>query len=811
MPIANPERLKYPMQRLSDWALNLFPLTAVSTATVSGTPLVTAYPLARVTITGATNWSSVYPNMLVRITRSGTLVYSGAVRKVDYSAPDALYLGALMFGDTGYNTGGNLTIASGDTVTIYSVRVPWGFWSRIDLDTEEIYKKWDEEVLYDGTTISKTEFPQPVANLGAWQRGVVDPISGVATLTHSAATSTVWRGSSFTVQWALPSGAALVSGYSLTDPTIEVEYDAGTYLIGCTITEVGGSTPARTRTAWRYVWAVDGSTVLDTSDTVACEVISDTSTYDEGRTLTVRLTGTGTQLSDALYAGAPVLMTYTTQYSNDAGESWVGVPEQVGVFAGYLTNWTAVQSDGQVLTVDAVVENALSTCKRVGVHKQLLRVRSVGNEWVNTVAANGTVAYFAYYLLAHHVPWVMDMHDFDASAMSAFRLRAFRSDATDIATALQRAAAYCLNGTAGCTSDGKIVLKRDPRIESNTYNSGLDERWTIDADHIAESFSYALAPIGTVYDVRGDFWVSTNTRPIDAYIARTNSQAPSQGTRMETTNSFIATSLTDGLQRVGHYKAAANSPIERLEIPLAALQDVIDPAAQALYRLDLASVDALNTGLLDDVLAVARTVNRQWQTEPNGETSLSLSASFVPLTRGQAGVVEMQPGIGLNRGGLTYSVELLDNSPSSGWAVFVAGAGTYDGGANAWLSGSITRPNGRKLRQIDVQADFPSPFQATAQISISFDLTLGTVVNPEAACIQLLHTRSNGTTAPLATVTFAQAAGVYEGTNVTFNWTGRIVLKGLRIRLASCIVNPSDPLDGTVRLLDSYSRVLVTS
>lgn len=812
MPITNPERLKYSQQRIADWALNIYPLTVVSTATVFATPAVTDYPLAQLQISGATNWTAVQSNMLVKITTpAGVPVYAGAVRKVVTADPNALYLGALMYGDGGYNVGTNLTIASGDVVTIYDVRVPWGFWSRIDLDTEEIYKAWDEDVYYAGTSISKTEFPLPVANLGAWQRGVVDPVTGVATLTHSADSSKVWRGSSFTVQWILPTGAALASGYSLTDETIEVEYDAGTYLIGCTVTEVGGSTPARTRTAWRYVWAVDGDTVKDTSDVLACEVVSDVATFDEGRTLRVRFSGTGAELSSALYAGAPVLMTYTIQYSDDAGTSWVTVPEQIGAFAGYLADFASVNSDGEDVTIEVTVENVMTVCKRVGVHKQVLRVRALGNEWVNTIAANGTVEYFAYYLLAHHTPWVVEMHDFDATAMSAFRTRAFRADASDIATALQRAAAYCLGGTAGCSSDGKVILKRDPRMESNTYIGTLDERWTIDADHIAESFTYTRNPFGQVYDARGDFWVSTNVRPIEAYISRTNSQAASQGTRMETVSGYIASSLSDGLQRIGHYKAALNATISQVDVPLAALQDVIDPATPAVYRLDLASVDALNSGLFDDVQAVARTVTRQWQIEPSGETTLQIAASFVLLTRGQAGVVEMQPGIGLNRGGLTYGVELLDFTPVSGWAVTRAGTGTYDSGQNAWLSGSETRPNGNKFRIIDIQADFPTPYLVTAQISISFDLTIGTVVNPNAACIQLLHARSNGTVSTLASVTFAQATGVYEGTNVQFIWTGRIVLKGLRVRLASCLVLPSASLDGSVRLLESYSRVFVTS
>jgi hypothetical protein len=981
MPIANPSRLKYPTQRVVDWALNLFPLRAVSTATITSSFTAANYPRSRFVITGATNWSSVRPEMFVIIRRAGSAIYHGSVRRVDASDPTSLYLAGMMYGDTGQAREQEIGIDSGDVATIYDVRVPWAYWSRIDIDTDSFFKRWNEGVYYEGTTISKTEYPLPVANLGPWQRGQVDAESGVATLTHSAAGSKVWRGSGFTVQWHLPAGAALASGYSITDATIEVEYAPGIYLIGCTVTEVGGASPARARTGWRYVWAVDGVTVLDTSDLAACEILSDDADYNEGRSIRVRVSGTN--LSSLLYTGAPVLMTYRYQFSNDGGETWVNVPESDGAFSGYVTEYTNITSTGDIESVEVLAQNPLGIgLTRLGIYEQLLRRRNAGNEWTNTIAALCNAEYFVYYLIDHHASWMTIMHDFDATELAPFSVRAFRTDAGKLTAALQRAAGYCLGATVGCTSDGAIVFKRDPRYESNTYNSALDMRWTIDDDHVRESLVFARSEMSRVYDVQGNFFISGTTRPIEAYIARTNSGAPAQGTDAPSAGDFIALDLADGLARVGHFKAAENSPTQQIEVRFAGMQDVIDPCRQGLYTLNLSSVDALNTGAVDGRLFVARRVSRTWQTTDTGDVVVNISAVFVPVTRGVPARTQLVPGVTIPTGGLSYILIQNEATPDNGWGAYVSGGGEFQpdfdwgwefdfraslhnfngvtsalnwvsgqglddvltvnlttlkvrgtravsafGGAGTWenvrafeldytaatgiynpstlylrvriagspgsyfynntdvsmLDGSFTvgadiaanqrtgatfdidgavgwntggtppvadpggnltyhalrlygvgsvpsifttgsaitppggrgywsgktytQPNGLQRRMIDVQADFTPPFTTVTAIRIFFDLTIGTVVNPNAACIQLLHTRTDGAESVISTVTFAQAAGTYEGTGVLYEWRGRLKLQGLRVRISSCLVNNGDPVDGFVRFLKDYELI----
>ncbi len=964
MPIANPAYLKYPYQGLSAWQFNVFPKVSVGTATLSGTPTNTAYPRGHLTVTGASGgWTSALPDMLVEIARAGAVYYRGSVRKVPTST--TLYIAGAQYGDTGQAQEIATPFANGDTVTIYSVRIPFAFWSRIDFETEFVLKRWDETVYYDDApTVSKTAYPLPVANLGAWQRGAVDATTGVATLTHSAAGSTVWRGSSFTVLWSLPSGAALAGGYALTDEEIEVEYDPGIYIIACTITEVGGSTPARTRTAYRYVWAIDNETVFDTSEQYAVEVLSSSHLYNEGRVMSFRVTGA--DLEDVLYTGAPVLMTYQYKYSDDGWETTVSVPETLQTFVGYICEYTTVRSDGEIDYVEITVENPLSTLRRVGIAKQLLAVKAQQNRWFKTLAALGHIGYFTYYLIDHHASWVLSLHDFDYSALAAFFRRSFTADGGDMLSALQRAASFCLGGTIGCTTDGAIILKREPQIEGDTYNGTLEEYWTIDGDLVEDEVIFGRSPMMGVYDARGGFSVTGTTRPIEAYIGRTNAAAPSQGVRLENIPDHIALTRTDGLQRTGNFKAAVNAPTPDITIRFPAAQDVIDPCQPRLYRVDMPTLDALDTGLLDDRLFVARRVDQQWQATDVGETIVKTTAVLAPVTRGQAGLVELQPGVNMNNGSIPVvnvfpALNLFETATDDagvyvdnfdwGWRFnflstamgFVAFGGTYGawtvgvgwqaspviigttvyirelningenvsnianirridvdynatigfgyvanatlsevnskllavengtqtaeliyplgaagsdvftqvrigsrtagpppvdpGGAYTlkefrvygvnpaptWADGtSITPPDGgywvgenvvldsgNQRRLIDILQYSAFPYPEIVSITVIFDLTLGTYTgNGDKYALQFRHVKSDGSETGITQLTFDQADGTYEGTDVEFTWTGRLVLQGFRVRLSSSFVDSSGTPNGVCKIKNIYYGVV---
>lgn len=643
MPIANPSYLKYTHQALSSWQLNVFPRLVVGTATISGTPNEASYPLAQLTVTGASaGWTGGLPDNYITIARAGVVYYHGSLRRVPTST--IVYIEGSAYGNTGHSFEDALVFTNGDVITIYSVIIPFSFWSRISPESEAILKRWASDVFYeDDPSISKNDYPDPIPNLGAWQRGAVNAGTGLATLTHSASTSKIWRGSSFTVLWALPAGAALVGGYALTDATIQVTYPPGVYIIACAVTEVGGSTPARNRTGYRYVWAVDGSTRKDTSGDLSIEVVSSSHLYNEGRNMTFRFRGAS--LENTIYTGAPVLMTYGYEYSNDGWETVVTVPETVQSFIGYITAYTTLISDGDIQTVDVTVSNPLSAMKELGIAKQMLVVKATQNEWVYVDATIANVAYFIYYLIRFHASWAMKVHDFDADVGLTFFKRAFSTDAGSLTSSVQRAASFILGGTMGCTSDGKFLLKREPQIESDAYNATLDEAWTIDGDHVDGEVDFARAEMSRVFDVRGGFFVTGTALPVSAYIGRTNAGAPGQGISMDSASDYIALTLADGLSRIGNYRASVNAPTPDIMIELAGMQDVIDPCLPKLYRVDMPELDPMQTGLLDNRLFVARRVDQSWNVAQNGDTLVRTSITLAPVTRGVPGRVELQPGV----------------------------------------------------------------------------------------------------------------------------------------------------------------------
>lgn len=970
--------LKYPSQALESWQVNVFPKRAIATATINGTPAANTYPFGELAVDGTSGWSAIREGMLIEIARDGVVYYTGTARK-DYNASAAtiLYIPWTSYGESGRGRETALAFEDGDTVTVYDVRVPWEFRSRLDPETKLPFKMGDQTVYYEGasSSISRTEYPQPVVNIGTWQRGVVDPDTGVATLTHSAANTTVWRGSGFTVEWILPTGAALASGYNLTDETIEVEYEPGAYIIGCTVTEVGGSTPARTRTGYRYVWAIDGDTQKDTSDIVAITPSDDVSDYDNGRNLT--LTFEGASLSDILYTGAPVLMTTRYAYSNDrwlTRENLDGVT--VGSYVGYVSRFATVSDDGEIQRVIVTVVNPLQSCAKLGVADYALRIKPTGNRWFKSIVAGGRmghVGYFIYWIIQHHAPFLFTMHDYDWGDFDDFRAKAFVVNSASIGDAIQNAAAYCLGGTAACTSDGALKLKRDPAYESDAYNAALDMRWTIDIDHIDGQVEYERDELPEVYQAQGAFAVSANTGAIEIQVGFKNLFAPGQGTQTASIPDHIALSAADGAARTGHYLQALNSPTPSLEIQLAGAQDVIDPAEPVLYTLDLSGYDPLNTPLLDSALFTVQRVTRDWVDNGFG-WDVRTRLTVRPLTRGKPSLLQALPGVGGGGNGqasiFIYPVLNLFDTATDGagefvdgqdwgwewdftvsnmnWSAYVTGT-TYsagvgwlsgtetltstqwtrriaiesesaspdtmsnlrmavleyigtrgvgygllffnstgnfqtgytpytpvDGGNTGfaewntpsgsgasrlmlscrigslisgppavdpggqitavavraygvgtkpsgwttgasippllpdgyWTSGDVTLSNGRARRLIDIRQYVAQPFPSVKRIFVEFDLTIGTVVNENAYCLRIRHALADGSFVALALLTFAEAAGTYEGTGVIFEYVGTLKLQGLQVSLSSSLVNDGDSPDGSCRITNIYYEAL---
>ncbi len=646
MSIPNAERLTYPFQRVKGVQVNTFPKITIASGSVGSTPSTASYPLAQLEISTDGNQDLIKQGMMVEFSRDGVIYYRGTVRK-DYSldTPNTLFIGGISVGDGGIlGLTTPLRFASGDSYTVYATRTPFSFWSRISPTDSRALKKWDENVRYeDAPALSKNAFPRPVVNLGAWQRGVVDSNTGYARLTHSASASTVWRGTGFTVEWTLPAGATLVSGYNLDDVTIEVDYEEGAHIIECEVTEVGGANPARKRKGYRYVWAIS-DTYQDTSNQEAIEIEQDEQD-ERGRTVVLRVTG-ATDPTETWFIGAPVLMTSQVEFSDDMWETSVSVPEANRSFAGYVSQIGSVQSDGQVYSFSVTVVNLMTFLDNtLPIATQVLNNASNANRWYRTVPVIGNLSYFCYYLLEYHAPFVMDLHDFDASALAEFKRPSYSIDKGSIYRALQEAAGLCLGATVGVTSEGKVLFKRNPSVENSTYINALGIRTTVDADWVAENLSYERTDTPSALDVEGAFTI-TQTDPLQvrAFVARARYGAQGLGNTEPVATDFIALSKEDGRERVGRWLSVINSPVKALQIRTTGVQDVFDPCEDHVYTVQLDDYDAYNTGLLNSTSWVVKSVTREWD---NSDTwiILRLVVQFAPITRGQRAKIVPQPPV----------------------------------------------------------------------------------------------------------------------------------------------------------------------
>ena len=139
--------LKYPLQALEAFQVNIFPKRSIATAVLDGTPV--DYPLGVLTVASTSGWSDIVQGMLVEIARAGTVYYTGTIRKsYDASNPTDLYIAWSSLGESGRGRETALTFTDGDAVTVYDVRVPWEFRSRIDVETPLFFKMGDQTVYH---------------------------------------------------------------------------------------------------------------------------------------------------------------------------------------------------------------------------------------------------------------------------------------------------------------------------------------------------------------------------------------------------------------------------------------------------------------------------------------------------------------------------------------------------------------------------------------------------------------------------------------------------------------------------------------
>lgn len=569
VPVNDVALFRRPLQS-TEIRLNAFPRVTVATALIN--QAVFAYPLAQVTVDNTSaGWTGVKAGMLIVITDgSGNTILTSTCRKDATS--NTLFLSALNLGDSGFAENIQPFLADNQTVTVYSVRTAWAFLSRIAAGV--FYKRFDVAYTDEGSN------PVPVCNVGHWQQA--DCIAGVAEFALSASASYAHGSKTITAySWVLPTGVSLASG-NLTDASITVEADPGNYIVACTVTDSG----SKTHTAYTYLFANDGvgGTNPALSDSAALRITRDDQTRD-GRELTIELT-LEQNSPDVFYPGAPI---HLKEYPTFGGAVLEG-DDFVSDFCGYITDYAEVVGNNEFNRIEITVKSPYLLARQLPIAPQLLEVATSPANWTQLQLAYMTPATACWYLLQHHAPELLTLHDFDRGGVTDITRLTYELKAADLAGQLKNVSELVL-GTIGSASDGTFCLRRNPVLEDNTYRNAIDNlyEWT-ESDitaPLAYNWRYRMQTgqtIGYAFAYSG----SGLPTPLAAISGRAQGQATGKGRTPD-----FAVTLAQGQAKVnatvGHYHAMENAAVSEINVTAALNIDIIDPARMVWHTIDVSA------------------------------------------------------------------------------------------------------------------------------------------------------------------------------------------------------------------------------
>jgi hypothetical protein len=623
--------------------VNLPPLVELATAEIQTTP--SAYPAYDFAITNTSaNWGNpgvAIESQFVRIFKpSGKLAFEGQLRRNATST--LLRLPAQNAGDTGIARQFAQVIQAGDQVVVYDTRRPGSMMSFLDPNTEEQYKRYDDD-FDDGTTYGKqTVYPKPVVNMGTHQHKVVGG-SGTTAFALSGAGSYSWNGNSIAYLWELPTGVTLLSG-TLTSASITVEAVPGAHQIALRVNDV---VTGKLKRGYRYLYATDGidGDYPAFSDAYAPLAIESDEHTPTGRKMSIRfkVNRSDTGFWNSLYTGAQVYIKYQHEYSDDDWHSQdkpsAGLIEE---YTGFIRSYEVEISKYGIKSFVVHLESALQFFGALPIAAQLIKESASPASWQEVPVGFNNLAFYVYYVFEYHAPSILQLSDFDYGDFNNLRMFGLNIPAGSIAGAAQFVVNSRPGANIGVTSSGKIVMRRHPWVESTGYRNAVPVVWTLTAADVRERLGFPLNPImrnGLTYG-SGLVWGSGNTTM--GYKAWTGGFAMAQGVNRETMQDFTASSESEILQIVGHWHQMSNAPVEAIELDIISSRDVFEPALMERFQLSLEDYDPTEGDIpaelfTESQMAICTSVRRTWVIENNALIH-KLSCTFQPETRGEPAV-----------------------------------------------------------------------------------------------------------------------------------------------------------------------------
>lgn len=617
--------------------LNSVPLISVATAQINQTTFT--YPLAQITVDNASaDWlTEVRAGRLFSIgtVPGGRDVAYGCVRE-DATLSTLLLTDAKNLGDAGYSFNIISPIQDDYYITVYKYRPAYSF--RSSIRQGKIYKRWNR--------VFSTPNPDPIVNMGEWQAQFIDPNTGLATFTFEVSPH-VWNSTASVYSWNID-GNTLIGG-SLSGTSVTFQAPPGFYEIECTVTQANG----RSRKGYRYAWAnTKSGTWAPLSYRHRVKISKDVQTR-AGRSLTIDISTSS--ISELFPSQAYLLKEYPTYTTDEAVINESGII--IDTFVGYSLNKDIeiTRSRGRY-SID--LESPVTIAKFVGTDSQKITEKPAPANWteVTNVLSNPIGA--AWYLIAHHAPYLIDGHDFSfSSSIASLRRRTFSFPTvnTNLGSQLEELGKYFL-GNIGSRSNGTTRIVRNPLYFTSDDRNLLETFWTYvigDFKAPIKRLSQGVPEVSQVYAYGLAFDGGVEGTP---YAALAPGRSASQGKSKEDLEAFIVKLGVGQLevQRVaGHHYALRNPEWSNVLIEVVGNKDFVEPCdLDRWYVFELPEeFDPEGQGLDNRMIPVK--VTRSWS--DSGSQVKRVSQEFQIETFGQPGIA-----IPVDRGA-------ANETPTSSW------------------------------------------------------------------------------------------------------------------------------------------------
>lgn len=619
--------------------VNVTPKVEIATARINQASF--SYPLAQLTvdntsINGGLSWSDILVGSPIYIgtTAGAHDVTTSRVRKPPSGT--TLFISVIGSGEPGFAEFEHTLLADDQYITILAVKDPWSFLPRNDSGTD--YK------FYDVSYVDEGDDPDPVCNIGPWQRLEFDGSSVSGTFTNAAIAdvkpaSFAWGSKTISSyawsfrnsSYALNTGGSFSGGSTSAAATIDFDTD-GFYIVYCTITDSGG----KTHTGETYVWVDDGTLEMDLSD---CFIDLDNQGLT-GRQLTIVRTGDTDE--SVIYPGAGVLLTEEHTFNGTT----VTAGTTVDTFAGWVKSTTSERmvTHGQV-AFDVVGPDRI--LNEAPMAAQVISEASSPSAWLEISSDLSHPSGLAWYLLHHHCPQMLQVFDFAPLEVTdgvgidtTLRRKTWRFSGDSIWWQLEEIARKQIN--VGCASNGGLYLRHEPMQMDSGDRDALDERMTWGPEDIEEKLRYRRDTrnnVGSVEAYAFSYNGTTETKLRSLAAGDAQGQAKSS----TTVNDLIAPS-TDSQSRLneisGHLYAEYNNPVPQIVIPVKRNIDTADPARMKWHKLNVSSAyDPLFKGWSNHRVLPTK-VSRKWEQQGGGEWLKYIDTTVQPETSGQSGITK---------------------------------------------------------------------------------------------------------------------------------------------------------------------------